>query len=101
MTQVESRKLAIHGGEPAKQKPDPPMYPGGMAIAQEEEAEVLEVLRAKRLFRYYGPGEADSKATLLEKAFAEKKGSQYAVAGHIRYGGACLRTARHWHRAGR
>ena len=37
-------------------------------------------MRAKRLFRYYGPGEADSKATLLEKAFAEKKGSRYSVA---------------------
>ncbi|MDE0462680.1 MAG: aminotransferase class I/II-fold pyridoxal phosphate-dependent enzyme, partial [Caldilineaceae bacterium] len=80
MTQLESQKLAIHGGAPAKQSPDPPMYPGGMAIADEEEAQVLEVLRAKRLFRYYGPGEADSKATQLEQAFAEKKGSKYAVA---------------------
>ncbi len=80
MTQVESRKLAIHGGAPAKQNPDPPMYPGGMAIAEEEEAGVLEVLRAKRLFRYYGPGEADSKAAQLEKAFAQKKGSRYSVA---------------------
>ena len=80
MTQVESRKLAIHGGAPAKQNPDPPMYPGGMAIAEEEEAGVLEVLRAKRLFRYYGPGEVDPKAAQLEKAFAEKKGSRYSVA---------------------
>ena len=80
MTQSESQKLAIHGGAPAKQSQDPPMYPGGMAIAEEEEAEVLEVLRAKRLFRYYGPGEADSKATQLEQAFAEKKGSNYSVA---------------------
>ncbi|MDE0631321.1 MAG: aminotransferase class I/II-fold pyridoxal phosphate-dependent enzyme, partial [Caldilineaceae bacterium] len=80
MTQVESQKLAIHGGAPAKQNPDPPMYPGGMAIAEEEEAGVLEVLRAKRLFRYYGPGEVDSKATMLEKAFAEKKGARYSVA---------------------
>ena len=80
MTLDNGQKLAIHGGTPAKQSPDPPMYPGGMAIAEEEEAQVLEVLRAKRLFRYYGPGEADSKATQLEQAFAEKKGSSYAVA---------------------
>ena len=49
MTQEYSQELAIHGGTPAKQNPDPPMYPGGMAIADEEEAGVLEVLRAKRL----------------------------------------------------
>ena len=51
-----------------------------MAIADEEEAGVLEVLRAKRLFRYYGPGETESKASQLERAFAEKKGTRYAVA---------------------
>ena len=80
MTQEYSQELAIHGGTPAKQNPDPPMYPGGMAIADEEEAGVLEVLRAKRLFRYYGPGETESKASQLERAFAEKKGTCYAVA---------------------
>ena len=80
MTLDNGQKLAIHGGTPAKQNPDPPMYPGGMEIADEEEAGVLEVLKAKRLFRYYGPGEADSKATQLERAFAAKKGSRYSVA---------------------
>ncbi len=80
MTLDNGQKLAIHGGTPAKQSPDPPMYPGGMAIADEEEAQVLEVLRAKRLFRYYGPGKEDSKATQLEQAFAAKKGSKYSVA---------------------
>jgi dTDP-4-amino-4,6-dideoxygalactose transaminase len=74
------QKLAIDGGTPAKQRPDPPMYPGGMAIAEEEEAAVLEVLRAKRLFRYYGPGDAPSKVAALEEAFIQKKGKRYAVA---------------------
>lgn len=73
-------KLAIHGGTPAKQNPDPPMYPGGMAIAEAEEQAVLEVLRAKRLFRYYGPGEAPSKASELEQAFAAQKGARHALA---------------------
>jgi hypothetical protein len=31
------------------------MYPGGMMIDHEEEQAVLEVLRSRRLFRYYGP----------------------------------------------
>ncbi len=77
---TQDQRLAIKGGAPAKQNPDPPMYPGGMEIGDEEEQAVLEVLRAKRLFRYYGPGEADSKASQLERAFAEMTGARYAVA---------------------
>jgi dTDP-4-amino-4,6-dideoxygalactose transaminase len=42
-----------------------------MRIGAEEEAAVLEVLRSKRLFRYYGPGEASSKVEQLEAAVAE------------------------------
>jgi 8-amino-3,8-dideoxy-alpha-D-manno-octulosonate transaminase len=72
--------LAIHGGTPAKQRPDPPMYPGGMAIDEAEEAAVLEVLRRKRLFRYAGPGEPVSVVAELEQAFAAKKGVKYAQA---------------------
>ena len=48
-------ELAINGGAPAKQRPDPPMFPGGMLIGQAEEESVLDTLRSKRLFRYYGP----------------------------------------------
>lgn len=72
--------LAIHGGVPVKQRPDPPMYPGGMAIDDAEEIAVLEVLRRKRLFRYAGPGEAVSVVAELEEAFAAKKGVKYAQA---------------------
>ena len=50
---------------PIKQRPNPPMYPGGMEIGAEEEAAVLEVLRNKRLFRYYGPNPGPSKAEEL------------------------------------
>jgi 8-amino-3,8-dideoxy-alpha-D-manno-octulosonate transaminase len=72
--------LAIHGGVPSKQHKDPPMYPGGMAVDEAEEAAVLEVLRSKRLFRYYGPNESVSKVAELEKTFAAKKGVKYAQA---------------------
>ena len=77
---IPDHKLAIHGGTPAKQNPDPPMYPGGMAIAEEEEQAVLDVLRAKRLFRYYGPTESPSRVTELEQAFAERNSARHAVA---------------------
>ena len=73
-------KLAIDGGVPAKQRPDPPMYNGGMIVDEEEEAAVLEVLRSKRLFRYYGPGDGPSKVAELEAAFAAKKGVTYTQA---------------------
>lgn len=72
-------QLAINGGTPAKQRPDPPMYPGGMAIDAEEEAAVLEVLRNKRLFRYYGPGDTPSKVAELEEKFAAVKGKRFAL----------------------
>jgi dTDP-4-amino-4,6-dideoxygalactose transaminase len=72
--------LAIDGGTPARARPDPPMYPGGMLIDEEEEAAVVEVMRARRLFRYYGPQEGPSKAEELEQAFAAHMGAGYALA---------------------
>ncbi len=73
-------QLAIDGGIPSKQRPDPPMYPGGMIIDEQEEQAVLEVLRTKRLFRYYGPEKGPSKVEELEHAFAAQKGSRFALA---------------------
>ncbi len=72
--------LAINGGPKAVQQPLPPMYPGGMRIGAEEEAAVLEVLRSKRLFRYYGPNPGPSKAAELEDAFALHMGARHALA---------------------
>lgn len=73
--------LAIDGGLPSKQRPDPPPFPGGMAIAEEEEAAVLEVLRSKKLYRYAaGDDEPPSKVVQLEKAFAKHKGTKHAIA---------------------
>ena len=77
---IEESKLAIDGGKPARQHPDPPMYPGGMMIGEEEEQAVLEVLRSKRLFRYYGPEEGPSKVEELEQAFAAYMGTTHALA---------------------
>jgi 8-amino-3,8-dideoxy-alpha-D-manno-octulosonate transaminase len=76
----EEQKLAIDGGKPTKQRPDPPMYPGGMMIDEAEEQAVLEVLRAKRLFRYYGPNPGPSKVAQLEEEFAAYMGTAHALA---------------------
>jgi dTDP-4-amino-4,6-dideoxygalactose transaminase len=75
-----SKKLALEGGTPAIRTPLPPMYPGGMRIGDEEEAAVLDVLRTKRLFRYYGPNSGDSKVAELEKEFAARMGASYGLA---------------------
>ena len=77
---MESKKLAIDGGTPAIRTPLPPMYPGGMRIDAEEEAAVLEVLRSKRLFRYYGPNPGPSKVADLEQEFAARMGATYSLA---------------------
>jgi len=75
-----SDKLAIEGGKPAKKTPLPPMFPGGMAMDNKEEKAVVEVVRNKRLFRYYGAYPGESKVELFEKQFASRVGSQYARA---------------------
>jgi hypothetical protein len=56
------------------------MYPGGMRIGAEEEKAVLDVLRSKRLFRYYGPYSGASRVDEFEKAFAASMGTGHAVA---------------------
>jgi len=73
-------RLAIHGGRPARQRPSPPMFPGGNLIDDEEEQSVLETLRARRLFRYYGPNPGPSKVEQLEVEFARRVGSSHALA---------------------
>ena len=68
-----------HATAPAP-TPLPPMYPGGMRIGTEEEAAVIEVLRSKRLFRYYGPQAGPSKVDEFEAAFGVRMGSPHCVA---------------------
>lgn len=77
---MNNKKLAIEGGNPAIHESLPPMYPGGMRIDAEEEAAVLEVLRSKRLFRYYGPNPGPSKVAELEKEFAARMGAAHGLA---------------------
>jgi len=69
------------------------MYPGGMLIDEEEEREVLEVLRTRRLFRYYGPQPGPSKVEELEAAFARQTATAYALA--VTSGTAALVCALH------
>ncbi len=65
----------------------PPMLPGGVRMGDEEEeavvAAVREVMRAKRLFRYFGVSRnpfQKSKVLEFERAFAARMGVAHALA---------------------
>ncbi|MDB5056844.1 MAG: Glutamine--scyllo-inositol transaminase [Chloroflexi bacterium] len=73
-------QLAINGGTPAKRNPAPPMFPGGTAIGEEEEQAVVELIRHKRLFRYYGVEDGPSRSAEFEEAYARHMGVRYACA---------------------
>jgi 8-amino-3,8-dideoxy-alpha-D-manno-octulosonate transaminase len=88
---AQATRLAIEGGMPTVTSPLPRMYPGGMRIGREEEEAVLEVLRSKRLFRYYGPQSSRSWVSELEGAFAAVMGVQHAAA--VSSGSAALMCA--------
>lgn len=71
----------------------PPPGLGGALIGAEEEELVLQVLRRKDLFRYYGRDSENPPAMVatLEKEFAAMTGSRYALA--VTSGTAALETA--------
>ena len=83
--------LAINGGPKAKTSPNIPMFPGGLEIGEEEKREVMEVLDAKWLFRYYGPDEFASKVKKLEEEYAEYTNVKHALG--VNSGTSALITA--------
>ncbi len=82
--------LAIDGGKPVRSRPLPPMYPGGMAIGEEEKAAVLAVIDDKNLYRFYGPSPAPSRVATFERRFAAHIGSTFGLA--VSSGTAALHT---------
>jgi 8-amino-3,8-dideoxy-alpha-D-manno-octulosonate transaminase len=79
LTGVSTSTLAIHGGTPVRTEPLPGPYPGALLISESEEREVVEVLRAGSLFRYYGPNVL-GKAPAFEAALAARLGASHALA---------------------
>jgi dTDP-4-amino-4,6-dideoxygalactose transaminase len=72
--------LAVNGGPKAKTTDNLPMFPGGLEIGEEEKKQVLEVLEAKYLFRYYGPEGHPSKVKQLEEDYARYLGTKHCLA---------------------
>jgi len=89
---MSDNELALHGGTPVRSTPWPRTYPGGLAIGEEEEQAVLEVLRTHNLFRYYGgTDEWLHKVKDFEADFAAYTGARYALG--VTSGTAALMTA--------
>ena len=71
--------LARDGGIPARTRPEPPMFPGGMEVAREELEALGRVIESKNLFRYYGVGEGPDEVLSFEREFAEHMGAKHAL----------------------
>ena len=72
-------KLAVNSGEPVFNKKLPPPFPGALMIDENEINQVLEVLKNKSLFRYYGPNLLN-KVKKFEEKFSEFIGTSYTLA---------------------
>jgi dTDP-4-amino-4,6-dideoxygalactose transaminase len=77
-TSVDMR-LARDGGVPARTRPEPPMFPGGMEIAAEEIEAATRVLSSKNVFRYYGVEDGPHEVADFEREFAAHMGSRHAL----------------------
>jgi dTDP-4-amino-4,6-dideoxygalactose transaminase len=72
-------RLARDGGPPARTRPEPPMFPGGMEIAAEEIEAATRVLSSKNVFRYYGVGDGPREVLDFEREFAAHMGAKHAL----------------------
>jgi 8-amino-3,8-dideoxy-alpha-D-manno-octulosonate transaminase len=77
---VKDLELAIRGGKPARIRENPPFFLGGIMMDEREEQAALDVIRSKRLFRYYGPPGTVSKVAEFEKKFAKVTSVEHALA---------------------
>jgi 8-amino-3,8-dideoxy-alpha-D-manno-octulosonate transaminase len=77
-TRLELR-LARDGGPPARTRPEPPMFPGGMELGDEEVEAVTRVIRIKNVFRYCGVGDGPQEVAAFEREFAAHLGTRLAL----------------------
>ncbi len=84
--------LAAQGGKPVREKPLSPDYWGPQFYDEQEQAQLTEVLRTGRPFRWYGRGsEPPMKVATFEKEFAARMNMKYALA--VASGTAALEAA--------
>jgi 8-amino-3,8-dideoxy-alpha-D-manno-octulosonate transaminase len=72
-------RLARDGGAPARSRPEPPMFPGGMELGEEEAEAAARVIRSHNVFRYYGVGDGPHEVEAFEREFAAHLGARHAL----------------------
>jgi dTDP-4-amino-4,6-dideoxygalactose transaminase len=72
-------QLARDGGAPARTRPEPPMFPGGMEYGDEEVEAATRVIRSRNSFRYYGVGAGPHEVLDFEQEFAAHLGAKHAL----------------------
>src|ERR671931_917 len=77
--QADRLRLARDGGTPSRTRPEPPMFPGGMEVGDEELEALARVIRSKNVFRYYGVGDGPQETDAFEREFAEHIGARHAL----------------------
>jgi len=88
---VETRqKLAIEGGAPVRREPLPLEFPGIHHMGEDEVNAIVELLRSRSLFRYYGVA-LQKEVEHFEQEFAKSLGVAHALA--VTSGTGALETA--------
>jgi len=91
-TAANTPKLAVEGGTPVREKALHADFFGTQYYGDEESRELNDVVKTRRPFRWYGPGnEPPMKVATFEKEFARRMQSRYALA--VTSGSAALQTA--------
>jgi len=89
---TESHSLAVDGGKPVRETPLRAGFYGTQYYDDKERHQLTDVLDARQPFRWYGPGpRPPQKAAALEKEFAERMQTRFALA--VTSGTAALATA--------
>ena len=85
-------KLAVEGGTPVREKPLHADFFGTQYYGDEEIRELNDVVKTRRPFRWYGPGnEPPMKVATFEREFARRMQTRYALG--VTSGSAALQTA--------
>jgi 8-amino-3,8-dideoxy-alpha-D-manno-octulosonate transaminase len=85
-------RLAVEGGTPVRETPLHADFWGTSFYGDEETGELTAVVKARRPFRWYGPGkEPPMKVATFEKEFARRMRTRYALA--VTSGSAALQAA--------
>ena len=77
--EADRLRLASDGGPRARSRPEPPMFPGGMDVGEEELAAAERVIRSKNLYRHYGVGEGPEAVDTFEREFGDMGASERGV----------------------